>query len=249
MSFVIEDGYNTAYISMLFMILFYDKSMIERYILMETYSDTFNGLYLQKIIYHNFVKQIRNNLCVTSSMLNEIRLCSVIHGWNNDSAINIMCSEHNPIEYLNFILKTIKFSPIELDKRTASDYDHFMVVPTVKSSIQDTYNAWSINNKICNIPIFVIFKLNNIKSAFKINKKIFLFPKTHQYSNIKWIFHGLFYKENKHSPNYKTIINKESKLISFNQNDYPNVKQLDSPCLNGLTDKIVYVIYRKEPTI
>ncbi len=107
MAIVIEDGYNTEYMSVLFMALFYDKSMIERYVLLENNSDKFYGLCLQKIILQNFVKQIRNNLCITSKMLNEIRLCSITLGWNNSNNILKIYGECDPIEFLRFILNLV----------------------------------------------------------------------------------------------------------------------------------------------
>lgn len=260
MDFVIEDGYNTAYISVLFMALFFDKSMIERHLLIDNNSNNFDGLYLQKLIMYNFVKQIRNNMCVTSKMLNEIRLCAITSGWKTTNNIFEMYSEADPIDFLCFILKLINFIPLEIvNNKTAwnttntlnkskkeTQYDKYLINPTAKSNIQDTYDFWSSDNQISNIPIFIIFKINNIKSSFGINKKIVLFHKNHQYHSIKWIFHSLLYKDENC---YKTIINKDSKLLQFNQNEFPNIKHLDNDTIKNIGNKTIYVIYRKEPTI
>jgi hypothetical protein len=262
MSFVVEDGYNTSYIVVLLMALFYDKSMIERYLLIDNNSDKFNGLYLQKLIYYNFVKQIRNNVCVTSKMLNEIRLGAITVGWKNSPDIFETYGEFDPIDLLCFFLKLINYVPIEFETKSnrpnawniygkttsySSEYDKFMIIPVVQTNMQDTYDHWAHEHKIINIPIFVIFKLGKIKSAFKINKKISPFQKNHQYHNIKWVFHSLFYEDGTH--NYKTIMNKDSKLVSFRQDDFPNVQHFNKSSLQNIENKTVYVIYRKEPTV
>lgn len=255
MDFVIEDGYNTTYISILFMALFYDKTMIERYLLIENNSNNFDGLYLQKLIIYNFIKQIRNNMCVTSQMLNEIRLCAITNGWKKSNNIFEMYAEAEPIDFLCFILKLINFIPLEIINSSKSAwtkskneicYDKYLIYPTVKSNIQDTYDYWACSNQITNIPIFVIFKIDNIKTTFGINKKIVLFHKNHQYHAIKWVFHSLFYKD---CNNYKTIINKNSTLLVFDQNEYPNIKQFNEDIIKNIGNKIIYIIYRKEPTI
>lgn len=261
MDFVIEDGYNTAYISVLFMALFFDKSMIERYLLIDNNSNNFDGLYLQKLILYNFIKQIRNNMCVTSKMLNEIRLCAITSGWKNSNNIFEMYGEADPIDFLCFILKLINFIPLEIINSPKSAWntsnhlnkskkdiccDKYIINPIAKSNTQDTYDYWACDNQISNIPIFIIFKLDNIKSTFGINKKIFLFHKNHQYHAIKWIFHSLLYKDGN---NYKTIVSKNSTLLMFNQNEFPNIKQFNEDIIKNIGNKTVYIIYRKEPTI
>ena len=261
MTFVIEDGYNTTYMVVLFMVLFYDKSMIERYLLIDNNSNKFTGLYLQKLILHNFVKQIRNDMCITSKMLNEIRLCAITVGWKNFDNIFETYDDFDPIDFLCFILKLINFVPIEIEANcnkanvwnmhqkvtnSNNDYNKFIINTVAKSNMQETYDYWACKNKIINIPIFIIFKLDKIKATLKINKKIFLFTKNHQYHNIKWIFHGLFYKDNQ---NYKTILNKDFKLVTFEQNNFPNVEQFHEKTLPKIENKLVYIIYRKEPTI
>jgi len=59
MDFVVENGYNTSYISVILMTLFYEKSLIERYLLIE--NNNVIGTYLQKLIKYNFVDAIQNN--------------------------------------------------------------------------------------------------------------------------------------------------------------------------------------------
>jgi hypothetical protein len=124
--------------------------------------------------------------------------------------------------------------------------DKYFINPIAKLNIQDTYNYWACNNQISNIPIFIIFKIDHIKSTFGINKKIMLFHKNHQYHSIKWIFHSLLYKDGN---NYKTVINRNSTLLIFNQNEFPNVKCSSNNNIKDIGNKTIYIIYRKEPTI
>ena len=115
MDFVIEMGYNTSYISIVLLTLFYERSLIERYLLIE--NNNIIGTYLQKLIKHNFVDSIQNNTCITQKMINEIRLCSIIFGWNN-SDITSMFQEYEPLNFLSFLTDLIKYKPLEIENLT-----------------------------------------------------------------------------------------------------------------------------------
>lgn len=246
MEFIIEDGYNTLYITILFMALFFNKSMIERYILLENDSTDFNGIYLQKIITNNFVKCLRNNSCITSQMLNEIRLCSMSLGWNNTKNLNAF-NEYEPIEYLKFILKTINYVPLEIivNAWNKNENKYFVSMDIEKNNyknIKELYNDWAKKNKLINLPVFIVFKIDNLSNSFSINKNISLFSKGHQYGNVRWIFHSMFYDDG-------VIMMNENEIVTFGRNTYPHINKFTEDDLNKINGKILYIIYRKEPSI
>lgn len=243
MDFVIEDGYNTSYLSAILISLLYEKSMIERCLLLENNSLRMNGIYLQKLIQQNFVEPIRNNINISSHMLNEIRLCASVEGWGDDKPFE----EFKPIDFLKFLVKTINFVPMKVAnlKNTASN-EVCINIQTAKITVQEMYNDWMKCNKITNLPSFVIFEIKNQVNNFQINKKIKLFQPDHQCCNVRWIFHSLFFKNKK---NYFVVISKNDTLLSFSQNEFPCIKKLKDDTIHRTKDKDIYIIYRKEPTI
>lgn len=252
MDFVIEDGYNTSYMATLFMALFYSRSMIERYLLLENDNEKFDGLYLQKLIQHNFVDNVRKNLNITSKMLNEIRLCAITNGWMNDGDIFKAFGDAEPIDFLWFMLRLIRFRPMEFEgekTNTEVDYEKMYVVKSQGGAtcIKALYDEWAKNNSISNIPVMVLFQIDNILAEFNINKKITLFPKKHQYHNINWVFHSLFYNDGKSG--YKTLMRDNDDLLIFNNNEFPNIKKITSAELSGMANKKIFIIYHKEPTV
>lgn len=245
MDYIIEDGYNTNYITTILLALFCEKSMIERCLLLENNSSNLNGLYLQKLIQYNFVNNIQNNICVKSDILNEIRLCAMTLGWK-DNKIDIACSEYDPLDFMQFILNTINFHPIEIDDIQNNILDFINLNPNIENvDIQHTYFDWTTKNKISNIPIFILFKLDQLSSNIKINKKIKLFNGNHPYHNIRWLFHSLFYEDN---GNYVVIINKNDKLLISDRTKYPMLTYLNISTLNNLKGKNIRIFYKKDPS-
>lgn len=246
MEFTIEDKLNISYISISLMVLFYEKSMIERMLIIENNNQNLNGLYLQKLINHNFIQNIRNNLSISYNLLNEIRICAMTLGWKNEQNITECFKFSEPIEFINFLFDLINFIPIEISFNHQTIKKNIINV-TCKNDVQTSYNDWSKQNIINNIPSCVIFELKNVTEKFNINKKIYLFPKEHQYSNLRWSFNSLFYKIKNND--YKTIIFKNNNLFSFTPNTFPCVKRIDNLNLNNLHNTTVYILYHKTPSI
>lgn len=249
MDFVIEMGYNTSYISIILLTLFYERSLIERYILIE--NNSIIGTYLQKLIKHNFVDPVQDNTCITQEMINEIRLCSIIFGWKN-SDITTMFQEYEPLNFLSFLTDLIKYKPLEIENLTnvwsnnfsSKKYYDYIECNYVGDTIQETYNKWTKNNRISNLPIFIIFKIKSIPKPMKINKKIRLFSTEHEYHEIKWVFHSLFFRN---QSVYNAILSKNNNPCLFDPTSYPQFKKINDHI--DIPDKNICIIYRKEITI
>jgi len=262
MEFIIEDGYNTFYICVLFVALFHSESMIERCFLIDNNLDNVNYvsnpkqclsecdysmLYFQKIIMYNFVKRLKNSLCISSRMINEIRLCALTLGWMSNSDKKTF-NECDPIDFLVFLIKLLNIKVMNImcpDKNIINDNELFITTHSIKD-VQTTYNEWEIKNKLINFPIFVIFKIFLNVSPFSINKKIKLFKVGHNYSNVKWVFHSILYKNNN---KYATILYKNDKLFMFSDYNCPCIRIVNENILHDLKNTNIYIIYRKEPVI
>ena len=239
MNFIIEDGYNTSYISILFTALFYTESMIERCFLIDNNNENLNNVLLQKTITNNFVKRMRNELSITSTMLNEIRLCLLLCGWVKENKCKSFC-EHDVIDFLIFLLKLLNVPTIKLDQSLSENY---IIQCSTLNDVQLSYNNWAMTHNIINLPIFIIIKINLTSEQFSINKKIKLFNDEHIYSNIKWLFHSALIKC---SDNYSVIMYKNDKLLTYSQNNFPCIEPFNIEKIANLNNLILFLIYKKE---
>jgi len=240
MSFVVEDGYNTTYISTLLTALFHKPSIIDRVLLLDNNSHKLAGILLQRTIEKYYVTSFRYGTSITSKALNQIRNCACISGWKNTNNIDDMCNEYNPIELYEFIASLIEVIPIDLSNKKTFVID----LPNIKNTVQESFNLWQVNNTIINIPQVVIFNIKQPTQVFNINKKIRLFQKEHDYHRIKWKFHAIICCQNEI---YKTIITIDHNLFMFSPNTYPCLSKIESIQKNKY-DKL-YIIYTKEPMI
>lgn len=237
MNSVIEDGYNTSYLSSLFLVLFSENSCATYQLLNENYNVNKMGIYLQKLIEKKFVEHIKNNACVFSEFLNEIRNYSHVCGWLNNASIEILMSEHDPINYLNFYNSLLKYKPILLENHSENNCINFN---TYEADIQKTYDKWNKSNKINNEPIYVVIKCNNLKKAnnLKINKNIRLFTN----NDLIWTFNGAIFKEEK---SYSALIFKENGLYRFNK-AIPNFTICEKKTFDKNVTNEMYLIYVKK---
>lgn len=255
MNCVIEDGYNTLYLSTLLVSLFHSPSVIDRCLLLENNSQKLSGILLQKIIERNFVNMFRCGISITSKLLNQIRICAYASGWKNSKNIDDLLKEDDPILFLIFIMQTIEYCPLEITNYNHENYlisKHDYVIEkkyciqltNIKSSVQESYNDWINNNNIINIPQIVIFQINNLTSQLNINKKIWMFPKEHEYHMIRWHFYSIICYNGE---TYQTIINKNDEPYMFYQNSLPCIKKVDDIQKNKYEK--IYIIYTKEPIV
>jgi hypothetical protein len=259
MDIVIEDGFHTSYISSLLIALFYKKSMIERSFILENNDLLKKGLYLQQIIFKNFIEPIRNNVCISSKMLNEIRLCSIAFGWKLDKSFDKMFDNFDILEYMNFLIELCQIHPIHYINNGCDmncsisvndDINYFpqsVIELQQNQTIQLSYNLWAVRYRIVNVPNFVVFKINNLSSEFSINKKIKLFDDTHQFHNVLWVFHSLIYEIDKYD--YHVIVNNDKNMVMYQNNSYPNIHEFNEKCIQNLKNKSIIIFYAKEPTV
>lgn len=131
-SFVIENCLNSSDITSLFVSMFFKPSFIQN-ILCEYPKDS-KFLYLQELIYTNFVSNIQNQYFIDSSIINEIRNYMIFTGWEN--AVDIL-KTHNVNNLYKFIINGIKPSKTEYIELTVNN----------NCSLKELLNEKNINLK------------------------------------------------------------------------------------------------------
>lgn len=251
MFFVVEDGYNTSYISALIVGLFYEKSNIERIVLTENSNINGHETYLQKLIKYKFVDNMRNNISVQSNILNEIRNYAYLCGWKITKSIDELMCQHDVIDFLSFLLSIFNVPYLEVN---GNNCQYITLDNPNLGTLTKMYNNWCNTNIIENIPPFVIFKINRDISKMEpvdIMSKIKLFNSNHVYCDIKWIFHCAICKNTITNINY-CILTINEKLYIWDEKQYPNLSEInlsDQDITYKIKTETYCVVYRRYTSI
>lgn len=199
MSIIIEDGMNTSYISSILVALYYIKvNQFEQ--ILECYPISTNFLYLQSLIKIKFVNELRENKCIFSESLNEIRNYMILEcGWGGDKPFD----DKNVIDFYNFLTQ---FTSVQ----------QYSIILNIES---DCNNANYINDINClsdSVLIYIINRLNESKLDIR------------NIINDKWICQSIICKDDNHY--YTIIRNGKEwfrfsdrdvpSIISINLKDY-----------------------------
>jgi hypothetical protein len=183
---IVEDGYNTTYITSLFVALFYNCNNDIRNILDEIPNEI-DGIYLQELLKKKFIEMIRRNLCIYADVINQIRNYLFVIGWCNDN-IDILLDNHELIDFFLFLTKKIKIETInietlninngQLEVINNSKLSYIKIIPSnnncsIKFLLDNwiNYNINTNNNyyyKLSNIPPYIIIYIDRFD---KYNKK------------------------------------------------------------------------------
>jgi hypothetical protein len=164
--FVVENGINTSYIDSLLIALFYKQSYMQEILFQQTENDFF--IYLQDLIYNNFVCQFRNGFSIGSGAINEIRNYSYLCGWKN--GFNIL-DLYNVVDYFSFLMSGLIKNLINIE---------IMIVHPIK-------NTQTINNMNMNYIELKITENSDVKTLLKDWENIFFIEKKNTYYNFKEI--------------------------------------------------------------
>ena len=198
-SFIIEDGYNTSYITSLFTALYYKNSCIEATLSKDTNNIAF--IYLQELIKTKFVDPMRKCYTVPLSSINEIRNYSMINGWDVDFRnIGSFLCEKNVVDFYDFLSSSFINQPIEIEKisddiKIIKEKYNYIVLNNIFANdsydscdnTRDLFIQWLNNNliyfkdieikkynyKLNNVPNFIPLVINRFdKMGNKTYKKI-----------------------------------------------------------------------------
>jgi hypothetical protein len=270
---IIEDGYNTSYITTLFIALFYNENENMNKIINDIPVEI-NGLYLQELIKQKFIELIKRNLCIYSDTLNEIRNYLFVIGWCNDD-IDRLLDSHDLIDFFIFLLKKFRFESIDIetinivngkiDEIKNDKFNYIRIIPsknntTIKFLLDNwiSYNINTNNNlyKLTNIPPYIIINIDrfdkyNIKNASEIDimKKIKLnnINDSSQLS-LRWKLSSIicYIGDTLNSGKYYCIIHNNNKWIKYEEGGVPSFTEIDIS-LNSNSKKIksevIFLIY------
>ncbi len=107
---MVENGYNTNYIDVLLIALFFKPSYLEHTFL-NNQPKSAEYLYLQELIKQKFVLSLHNKTSITSNIVNEIRNYSFILGWKSFDEI---LQKQNIIDFYIFLAEKFDILPIEI---------------------------------------------------------------------------------------------------------------------------------------
>ena len=176
--FVVENGFNTCYISSLLMALFYKPSYLDNMLQQEPKNPDL--IYLQELIKTKFVDKVRNGVSVLSDVMNEIRTYANICGWLKDIP-NELADQQDVNEFYGFLADEANLPHIDIQRRTITegitikgDLGEIESIPFInlivpydvdEISVKDLLNHWMNNNT-------VEVKRNTIKDGIKIEENV-----------------------------------------------------------------------------
>lgn len=241
---IVENGYNTSYISTLLVGLFYTSSMIYNNIL-ESNPDNHNFIYLQEMIKLNFINPLRKNISITRNIINEIRNYSFLNGWINDEPEKIL-EQQSIIEYYLFIVKNMN------QHHLGKEYIKLNLENNNNQTIKILLNKWlTTNDHIYQdiVPHFVTLYLNRFEddkydTKVDINEKIRLNHKNH-----KWIIHSVicYTNDNINSGHYYAILSHNNKWLMFDDLSIPSIREIDmsnKDLINKIKKECLLLIYK-----
>jgi ubiquitin C-terminal hydrolase len=136
--FLVENGFNTCYISALLMGLFYKPSQLDS--MLHTDPKEIEMIYLQEIIKTKFVDRARSGTSILMENMNEIRTYANICGWLTNS-LDELLEQQDVNEFFIFLAECTKLPSIELQRitltegmNTESDFGEIESIPFINLS-------------------------------------------------------------------------------------------------------------------
>lgn len=245
---VVENGINTSYIDSLLIALFYKESHMQEILFQQTDNDFF--IYLQELIYNNFVYPVRHGFSVLSSVMNEIRNYCYLCGWKNGynllelfnvsdyfdflmngfikNIINIEILDINPIKNIQNI-NNITLNYINL--QIINDSDIRILLKDWESSLIKTKNSYySFKELPLILPIYLNRNISTDINYSKIDiKHKIKFYKNNdkKQSDFSWTIHSIICYSSSGTGSYYSLINMDTVWYMFNNINTPSITKID----------------------
>lgn len=266
---IVEDGYNSSYMTSLLIGLFYQNTNIVQ-ILLNAEPFNINFIYFQEMVKHNFLDKIRKKMCIMSGCVNELRNFLFLNGFLNGYEI---INECDVLYFYKFLLNNISNQTLLINDK---EYQHIEFDMSMNSqeniSVKSLLNTWLQKNTIylkndfqgSHIPQIVPLYINRNGKPIKIdiNEKI----KLSKNVNVKWIINSVIcFKDGKYYVLFKTKSdnmngstyfdcqggregkNEENNWYLFDNNSIPSLKQVamnDPVVIEKIKEDCVFIIYR-----
>jgi hypothetical protein len=226
-----EDGLNTSYIDALLMALFYKSSYIQDILSDIPLNSDF--IYLQELIYQNFVCNIRCHFSIDASIINEIRNYIFLCGWKNECNIT---DQFNVYELYSFLIDGFNSDKIKyINENDGTE----ITMNYIDCNVESNTNIKTLIEKHINevsqyqmheIPKYIPLFLNR-KSNYDVDIKYGInFKRIIKNDNDKltlWTIHAIIclpQNENKH---YYTIIYDHNEWYYFDNSKLPSLMKID----------------------
>lgn len=268
-TFVVANGLNTSYIDSLIMALFYRSTHLQN--VLTQYPENSKFLYLQELISHNFIDNVRHNYSIDKSIINEIRNYSLVCGWKDGCNITDL---YNVVDYMKFIMNGFNFGDISLEiieynqdeneKIRTINMNYFEVPITKDTNVKALLEKWgddcvrkNKNSVVCHrfkeipllIPIYFNRYTDGVICQIDIKKRI-KFRKNNDVTQNKasWVIHSLICFSNSGGGNYYSVINNgNDQWYLFSNDKIPSlirIKISDSDISNKIKQECVVALYR-----
>jgi hypothetical protein len=251
---VVENGYNTSYITSLLVGLFYAPTNYYD-LLLDSMPSDIKIVYLQELIKNNLVEPLRKNIVINNSIINEIKNILLLFDFINKEQFiksqnilnlyniinsNSICTEYitnNQIINIPFINLTISNNEKETNLSTLVKkwlYDN-IIVPHLSQHIE--------LKKIPSILPIYINKKND--EDIDIKYQIKPFYNIDKFSNVTMSIHSIicYSKLDNH---YYTIFLDKKEWILFSDKLVPSFIKIDIKNNHKIRKEVVLVIYKYE---
>jgi len=245
---IIEDGYNTSYITSLLISLFYKSSLNDDILNMNPINNKF--IYVLEFIKIRIIEPFRRGFSIHSETINEFRNYIMNCNWKNN--IDEILGKHNVLDFYKFFINrvyenhTINFLRLhssikdEIIGNDTMSVIELCIPPNITTiSLSDMFKLWLNNNitldkydyKLNDIPNLIPFYINrnnnnNNKTKINIMHKIKLFNVNDDIQNtIVWTIYSLIcYNKN---IGYYSVIKNGSKWDYISDKNVPSFNKLD----------------------
>ncbi len=241
--YIIEDGYNTNYISCLILSLFLEKNSIYYYML-DNINLQSESIYIQEII-KTIINDFKNYKIINSISLNYLRN---ILFFNNFMDIKYIFENNCIIKLYEFFLEIFNVQKIELlsnmSKLQTYNYLIFDTNNELNTSIKKLINSNLKNIILNNIPNFIAIKLirNNLLTNIDIQKKI-TFQTIFNESNLIWEIKSIICFDIENS-NYFSFFKFKDAWLMINEKLFPPIQKINIKIHeNDIKLKSLFLIY------
>lgn len=260
---VIENGYNTSYITSLISALFYKSTNLLS--ILNVMPQDKNFIYIQEFIRSRFTENLHRGNSIHKETINEFRNFLFNCGWKK--TLDDLLNEHDAGDLYVFLMKNIYGTELLSFERICDDvnigeYNTYLIKLPIpagvnKVNLTDIFKTWLNSNismqkynyrmkKVFNIIPIYIDKSNNKHVKVDIMQKIKLFDvKDNIQDKMVWYVHSIICNSNKLG-NY-TILRKGKIWVKICDKTIPSITKIDMEDIehvNKIASDALIVFYK-----
>ena len=258
--FIVENSLNSSYIDSLFVSLFFKPSYIQD--ILSEYPENISFIYLQELIYENFVCNMRRNYFIDSATINEIRNYMTLCGWKNSSdTINTYDVQDLYSFLINGFHKSKLNFTIHSDQETVTKMNYIELKirknSDIKTMLDDYFDEKIKQYHFEEVPNFIpiylnrnfettnVNKLNNFSIDIKQGIYISKNNTNPEQKTLLWTIHSIVCYSSGH---YYSIVSNETGWYLFSHFKLPSLLKIDiknEDMAAKIKQECVFVVYTK----